>query len=134
MTVHPELRRRVDDHFVMRSKVARELQAVYVWGAQTGQARKRNVFESTINAIREGHSRGVPAENAQIIDFTRDLICKHRVDEAIVKALRERFGERAVHRADRNDRLLQHARDRGKCLRTRSYRRGRSIESVEITA
>ena len=53
--------------------VARELDAVYVWGAQTGSARRQSVPESTITAIREGHMRGVPAEDAQIIDFTRRL-------------------------------------------------------------
>src|SRR4029077_1536739 len=58
--------------------VAREFDCMYVWGAQTGQARKRGVPESTITAIREGHSRGVPPEDAQIIDFTRELINKHR--------------------------------------------------------
>src|SRR5918996_3436139 len=72
--------------------VARELDAVYVWGAQTGQARKQGVPESTITAIREKHSRGLPKEDAQIVDFTRDLIRKHRVDDATVKALQERFG------------------------------------------
>ena len=35
--------------------VARELEARYVWGAQTGQARKLGVPESTITAIRENH-------------------------------------------------------------------------------
>src|SRR5499426_4496446 len=40
--------------------VARELDALYVWGAQTGGARKLGVPESTIAAIREGHSRGLP--------------------------------------------------------------------------
>src|SRR5215470_11799120 len=39
--------------------VARELDAVYVWGAQTGGARKLRVPESTITAIRENHSRGI---------------------------------------------------------------------------
>src|SRR5213593_3883261 len=73
--------------------VARELDAVYVWGAQTGNARKQSVPESTITAIREKHSRGVPAEDAQIIDFTRDLLRKHRLDVATAKALRARFGD-----------------------------------------
>src|SRR5207248_6524160 len=41
--------------------VARELDAVYVWGAQTGQARKLGVPESTVAAIRDGHTRGIPA-------------------------------------------------------------------------
>jgi 4-carboxymuconolactone decarboxylase len=73
--------------------VARELDAVYVWGAQTGQARKLGVPESTIAAIRDSHSRGLPSEDAQIIDFTRTLLRRHRVDDATVKALRGRFGD-----------------------------------------
>jgi 4-carboxymuconolactone decarboxylase len=72
--------------------VARELDAVYVWGAQTGGARKLDVPESTITAIREKHSRGIPPDDAQIVDFTRQLIRKHRVDDASVKALQARFG------------------------------------------
>jgi 4-carboxymuconolactone decarboxylase len=76
--------------------VARELDAVYVWGAQTGNARKQGVPESTITAIREKHSRGVPSEDAQIIDFTRRLLREHRVDEATFAALRKRFGERQL--------------------------------------
>jgi 4-carboxymuconolactone decarboxylase len=73
--------------------VARELDAVYVWGAQTGGARRQGVPETTITAIRENHSRGIPPEDAQIVDFTRQLMRKHRVDDATVKALRQRFGD-----------------------------------------
>ena len=73
--------------------VAREFEAVYVWGAQTGQARKRDVPESTISAIREQHSRGLPPEDAQIVDFTRDLINKHRVSAETMQALQKRFGD-----------------------------------------
>ena len=40
--------------------VAREFDAMYVWGAQTGGARKLKVSEDTITAIRENHSRGHP--------------------------------------------------------------------------
>ena len=71
---------------------AREFEAVYVWGAQTGSARRQGVPESTITAIRENHSRDVPAEDAQIIDFTRALLKKHRVDAATFAALQKRFG------------------------------------------
>ena len=76
--------------------VARELDAVYVWGAQTGSARKQGVPESTITAIRERHSRGVPPEDAQIIDFTRRLLREHRVDDATFGAMRNRLGERQL--------------------------------------
>jgi len=73
--------------------VARELDAVYVWGAQTGSARKQGVPESTIAAIREKHARGLPPDDAQIVEFTQQLLRKHRVDDATVKALRQRFGD-----------------------------------------
>jgi 4-carboxymuconolactone decarboxylase len=73
--------------------VARELEAVYVWGAQTGGARKLGVPESTITAIREKHSRGIPPEDAQIVDFTRELMLRHRVDDATANTLRQRFGD-----------------------------------------
>lgn len=73
--------------------VAREFDAVYIWGAQTNSARSQSVAESTITAIRDKHSRGMPAEDAQIVNFTRDLIHKHRVDAATMKALQQRFGD-----------------------------------------
>jgi 4-carboxymuconolactone decarboxylase len=77
---------------------ARELDAVYVWGAQTGGARRQGVPEATITAIREKHTRGIPPEDAQIVEFTQQLLRKHRVDDATIKALQERFG---------NDGLIQ---------------------------
>jgi len=73
--------------------VARELDAVYVWGAQVGQARKQGVPEATVTAIREKHSRGMPLEDAQIVDFTRELVRKHRVSDDAATALRKRLGD-----------------------------------------
>ena len=73
--------------------VAREFEAVYVWGAQAGAARRQGVPEATIAAIRENHSRGLPADDAQIVEFTRDLLRKHRVGAASMKALQQRFGD-----------------------------------------
>lgn len=78
--------------------VAREFEAMYVWGAQSGGARRQGVPETTITAIRENHSRGIPAEDAQIVEFTRQLLRKHRADDATFKAIQSRFG---------NDELIQ---------------------------
>ena len=78
--------------------VAREFEAVYVWGAQTGGARRLGVPEATITAIRENHTRGLPPEDAEIIDFTRQLLHRHRVGEASFTSLQRRFG---------NDGLIQ---------------------------
>src|SRR5258708_18955967 len=72
--------------------VAREYEAIYVWGAQTGGARKLNVPETTINAIRDNHSRDLPAQDAQIVEFTRMLLRKHRLDDATRDAMVKRFG------------------------------------------
>ena len=72
--------------------VAREFEALYVWGAQTGGARRLGVPEATITAIRENHSRGVAPEDAQIIDFTRALLRRHRIDDVTAKAVLARFG------------------------------------------
>jgi 4-carboxymuconolactone decarboxylase len=73
--------------------VAREFEAVYVWGAQTGGARRLGVPEATITAIRENHSRGIPPEDAQIVEVTRQLLRRHRIDDAAASALRARFGD-----------------------------------------
>ena len=72
--------------------VAREFEAVYVWGAQAAGARRLGVPEATITAIRENHSRGIPAEDAEIVEFTRQLLRRHRVDDAGFKRLQDRFG------------------------------------------
>jgi 4-carboxymuconolactone decarboxylase len=76
--------------------VARELDAAYVWGAQTGSARRQGVPESTIAAIRDRHTRGLPAEDAEIVEFTRRLLRDHRVDDASFAAMRRRLGERGL--------------------------------------
>lgn len=76
--------------------VAREFDTLYVWGAQTGSARRQQVAETTITAIREKHSRGIPAEDAQIVDFTRELIRRHRVSDESAQALQTRFGSEGM--------------------------------------
>ena len=72
--------------------VAREFDAMYVWGAQTGSARKQGVPEATITAIRERHTRGMAPEDAQIVEFAQQLLQKHRVDGAAFKAMQTRLG------------------------------------------
>src|SRR5260221_14763953 len=72
---------------------AREFEAVYVWGAQTGGARRQGVPETTIAAIRDNHVRGVPPEDAQIIEFTRALLRQHRVEESLFRAMHSGFGD-----------------------------------------
>ena len=76
--------------------VAREFEAVYVWGAQTSGARRLGVPESTITAIRENHVRGVPAADAQVITATQRLLQDHRWDSATFQALQKRFSNEGL--------------------------------------
>ncbi len=78
--------------------VAREFEAVYVWGAQTGSARRQDVPEATITAIREKHTRGMPPEDAQIVEFTQQLLQNHRANDATMQAMQARFS---------NDEIIQ---------------------------
>jgi 4-carboxymuconolactone decarboxylase len=72
--------------------VAREFEALYVWGAQAGGARRLGVPDTTIAAIRENRSDGIPPDDAQIVEFTRQLLRRHRVDDATATAMLARFG------------------------------------------
>ena len=78
--------------------VAREFEAEYVWGAQSGSARRQNVPEATITAIRENTLNGVPPEDAMIIEYTRTLLRKHRIPADMDKKMRDRLG---------NDQMIQ---------------------------
>ncbi len=72
--------------------VAREFDVLYVWGAQTAAARKLGIPEETIDAIREKRYRALQGEDAQVVDFTRELLLRHRVSEAAMKAMLDRLG------------------------------------------
>jgi 4-carboxymuconolactone decarboxylase len=72
---------------------AREFDCQYVWGAQSGAARRQGIPESTIDAIRAKTSEGIPAEDAQIVEFTQRLIRDHRIDDATFAAMQQRFGD-----------------------------------------
>lgn len=72
--------------------VGRHFQAQYVWGIQGVIGAERGIPRATIDAIRDGRSDGVPAEDLQIIDFARQLVAKNRVDEPLAAAVMARLG------------------------------------------
>ncbi len=72
--------------------VGRHFQAQYVWGIQGVIGAERGVPRSTIDAIRDDRSDGIPAEDLQIIDFTRQLLRKNRVDKPLAEAVMARLG------------------------------------------
>ena len=63
-----------------------------MWGIQGVIGAERDVPRSTIDAIRDNRCDGIPPEDLQIIDFTRQLLRANRVDEPLAKAVMERLG------------------------------------------
>lgn len=72
--------------------VGRHFQAQYVWGIQGVIAAERNIPRSTVDAIRNDRSNGIPPEDLEIIAFTRQLCAKNRVDETLAQAVLARLG------------------------------------------
>ncbi len=72
--------------------VGRHFQAQYVWGIQGVIGAERGIPRSTIDAIRDDQSDGIPADDLQIIDFTRQLLRKNRIDEPLAQAVLARLG------------------------------------------
>jgi 4-carboxymuconolactone decarboxylase len=71
----------------------REKEAAYVWAAQVGAARRAGVAESTIDLLRaKGDASGLPPEQRDIIEYTRQLMRTNRVEQAVFDSLRHRFG------------------------------------------
>ena len=72
--------------------VGLHFQAQYVWGIQGVIGAERGVPRATIDVIREGRSDGIPPEDLQIIEFTRELLSKNRVSSALADAVMKRLG------------------------------------------
>ena len=70
----------------------RHFQAQYVWGIQGVIGAERNVPRATIDAIRDNRSDGISSDDLQIIDFTRQLLRKNRIDEPLARAVITRLG------------------------------------------
>ena len=87
--------------------VAREFDALYVWARRPAAPAGSACRIRPIAAIRENHSRGIPPEDAQIVDFTRQLLRQHRIDNATAQAMLARFGNDEYDPAHRGHRLPQ---------------------------
>jgi 4-carboxymuconolactone decarboxylase len=71
----------------------REREAAYVWAAQVGAARRAGVREEVIDLLRvKGDPATLPAEEREIVTYTRQLMRTNRVDQAAFDALNKRHG------------------------------------------
>ena len=69
----------------------REREAAYVWAAQVAAARRNGLGEDVIDLIRaKGDPAKLPAEEREIVTFTRQLMRANRVDQGLFDALAKR--------------------------------------------
>ena len=72
----------------------REREAAYVWAAQVAAARRNGVGDEVIDLIRaKGDPAKLPAEEREIVTYTRQLMRTNRIDQAVFDALRKRHNE-----------------------------------------
>ena len=72
----------------------REREAAYVWSAQVAAARRNGVGDEVIDLIRaKGDPAKLPAEEREIVTYTRQLMRANRIDQAAFDALRKRHNE-----------------------------------------
>ena len=71
----------------------REREAAYVWAAQVAAARRNGVSEEVIDLIRAKGDQGtLPAEEREIVAYTRQLVRTNRVPQSVFDALEKRHG------------------------------------------
>ena len=71
----------------------REHDADYVWSAQVNAARRNGVSEKAIDLLRaRGDLSGLPAGEREIVDYARQLVRSHRVEQGTFDALKSRYG------------------------------------------
>lgn len=76
---------------------ARAMDCRYEWAAHVPLAKKAGVRGEAIAAIRERRApAGLTPAEAEIVQYVTVLLRAHRVDDAAYRAMRERFGERAL--------------------------------------
>ena len=69
----------------------REREAAYVWAAQVAAARRNGLPEEVIALIRaKGDPGKLPAEEQEIVIYTRQLMRTNRIDQAAFDALSKR--------------------------------------------
>jgi len=71
----------------------REREAAYVWAAQVGAARRNGLRDEVIDLIRaKGDPSALPAEERDLVIYTRQLMRTNRVDQAVFDVVQKRHG------------------------------------------
>ena len=76
---------------------ARAMDCAYEWAYHAPEARKAGVTAETVAAIRERRGpSALDTEAAEIVEYARQVLTAHRVDESTFEALRARLGVQGI--------------------------------------
>jgi 4-carboxymuconolactone decarboxylase len=71
---------------------ARELDCIHEWAAGVRNAERNRISPETLRAVhRRLPATGLPPDEAEIIDYVRQLLHRHRVDERSFRSMVKRF-------------------------------------------
>jgi 4-carboxymuconolactone decarboxylase len=82
---------RLRSHAILAA--VRERDSAYVWSAQVGAAQRAGVDAKTIDLLRDkGDASGLPDDERDIVNLTRQLMRTNRVDYPVFNRLHTKFG------------------------------------------
>jgi 4-carboxymuconolactone decarboxylase len=71
----------------------REREGAYVWAAQVAAAQRAGVPQAMIDVIKaKGDPSSLPADDADVVSFVRQLMRTNRTDRAVFDRLKDRHG------------------------------------------
>lgn len=72
---------------------SREFDCIHEWAASVRNAEKNNVSRATLVAVHQRQpTGGLPADEAEIVDYVRTVLHKHRVAEPQFQSILKRLG------------------------------------------
>jgi len=71
---------------------ARELDCIHEWAAGVRNAENNHISPETLRAVHQRlPTAGLPPGDAEIVDYVRQLLDRHRVDEQLFQSMLKRF-------------------------------------------
>ena len=72
---------------------SRELDCIHEWAAGVRNAEKNHISPDTVRVVHQGlPSTGLPPDDAEIVDYVRQLLHHHRIDDQLFQSVHNRLG------------------------------------------
>ena len=72
---------------------ARELDCIHEWAAGVRNAEKNRIRPETLRAVHQRlPSAGLPPDEAEIVEYVRQLLRRHRIDDQLFHSVHKRLG------------------------------------------